>query len=106
MDAYLSDFYLWAGLEPTAWFALFFVASLLDAVTTLYALNKGGYEANPVLRLLMARMPAPMALFAVKVPQAAALWASLQVNILYMPVIALAFVTVCVWNVGVILRMR
>lgn len=106
MDVYLSDFYLWVGWEPYSWFGLFFIASAVDAALTVHALGQGGYEANQVLRWLMSKTSAPLALFALKVPQAVLLFGSLQVNILYMPVIALMFVAACAWNVTVILRMR
>lgn len=104
--SYLSDFYLWVGWQPYAWFALFMVATIADAALTLYALKHGGYEANPVMRRLMAVMTPPVALFVVKALHATAVFAALQFIVLWLPVIALIFVAVCLWNIAQILVHR
>lgn len=99
----LSDFYLWVGWQPYAWFVLFMAATIADAALTIYALSHGGYEANPVMRRLMAVLTPPVALFVVKALHASAVFAALQIRILWLPVIALIFVAVCLWNIGQIL---
>lgn len=104
--SYLSDFYLWVGWQPYAWFALFALATSADAALTLYALKQGGYEANPVMRKLMGILTPPVALFVVKSAGAATLFASMQYLVLWLPPLALAFVAVCLWNIAQILRLR
>ena len=48
------------------WLAAFIAVNIIDAVLTLYALKLGASELNPLMRLAMRLMPAPVALLAVK----------------------------------------
>lgn len=48
------------------WFAAFVAVNILDAGLTLYALERAASEVNPLMRLAMRVMPAPVALLIVK----------------------------------------
>lgn len=106
VEAYLSQFYLWVGLQPHTWFTAFMLATIGDAALTVYALAHGGKERNPLMRRLMGIIGIPPALFVIKGLQAATLFAALQVRILWVPVLAMVFIGVCLWNIGQILMMR
>ena len=106
IESVLSDFYLWVGWEPNTWLALFMVATLADAGLTLYAINHGTHEANPVMARLMAILSPPVALAVMKMLHAAIVFSTLQMRILWLPVVALSFVAACLWNIGQILRAR
>ncbi len=104
--SYLSDFYLWVGWQPYAWFALFALATSADAALTLYALKLGASELNPLMRLAMRVMPAPVALLAVKGAYIIAVGAMLPEASPWLPWLTAFFVAVCAWNVAQILKMR
>ena len=105
MNQVLSDFYLFVGLEPYVWFALLVMASLLDALTTLYALRRPGFqEANPVLRWLMRQLGAVSALLVIKGLPLMILFYSLQDHILYVPLAVLMYSGIAAWNIATIYR--
>ena len=52
VDKGLTDFYLWADLQPYAWFTLFALLSLTDGAITVYGIKRGATEANPVIKWL------------------------------------------------------
>lgn len=101
----LENFYVWAGLEPMVWFALFVAFSLIDALLTIYALKCGWLkEGNFVLRFVMRYVPAPVALLGIKGMQASLVLGSLQINIAVLPLLVMMYVLVCAWNIWQILR--
>ena len=103
MEAYLSQFYLWVGWQPYTWFNVFMLATIADAVLTLYGLSKGAKEWNPAMRIAMKAVGAPVALFVFKSIHAAMVFSTLQLKILWLPVAAIFFVLLCLWNIGVML---
>ena len=104
MEPLLSKFYLLVGWEPYTWLTIFMIATITDAALTVYSLSKGGREANPVMRLAMRFLPVPVALFFLKGLQAAMVFSSMQMNILYLPLIAILFTAICAWNTVVIIK--
>ena len=88
------------------WFALFVAVNVLDAGLTLYALRQGASEANPLLRLAMRVMPAPVALLIVKGAYVVAVGVMLPEASPWLPWLTAFFVAVCAWNVAQILKMR
>ena len=104
--SYLSDFYLWVGWQPYAWFALFALATSADAALTLYALKLGASELNPLMRLAMRVMPAPVALLAVKVAYIIAVGVMLTEVAPWLPLLTGVFAAICAWNAGQIVKLR
>ena len=105
MTAALSSFYLFVGFQPFTWLGLLVIASLLDAITTVMALNKGGLqEANPVMRWAMSVITPVMALVLIKAIPLVAIYLTLQDNILYVPLAVLAYLCVAAWNLRMIGR--
>ena len=88
------------------WFALFVAVNVLDAGLTLYALRQGASEANPLLRLAMRVMPAPVALLIVKGAYVVAVGVMLAQLAPWMPWLVAFFGAICAWNIGQIVRMR
>jgi len=88
------------------WLALFGAVNILDALLTLYALERGGAEANPLMRLAMRVMPAPVALMVVKGVYVVAVAVMLAEASPWLPWLTAFFVAVCAWNVAQILKMR
>ena len=88
------------------WLAVFVAVNILDALLTLYALKLGASELNPLMRLAMRVMPAPMALLAVKGAYIIAVGAMLAQLAPWMPWLVAFFAAICAWNVGQIVRMR
>lgn len=103
---YLENFYVWVGFEPMTWVALFILSSLIDALITIYALNRGGYEGNFVIRFLMRYVPAPVALFSTKGLQAGIILGSLQVNVAVLPLLTITYVVVCIWNIWQVSKLK
>ena len=104
IDQSLTSVYLWADLQPYAWFALFALLSMADGAMTIYALKRGAAEANPVIKWLAKRVGIIPTLAAIKLAGAVAIFSILQSAILYMPLVVLFYAGVCAWNVRVILR--
>ena len=105
MTDLLTSFYLAVGFQPLTWLALLVIASLLDAVTTVMALNKGGLqEANPVMRWAMSVMNPILALVLIKAIPLIAIYLTLQDNVLYVPLTVLAYLCVVAWNLRMIGR--
>ena len=88
------------------WLAAFVAVNALDAVLTLYALKRGASEANPLMRLAMRVMPAPMALLTVKGAYVVAVAVMLAEAAPWLPWLTAFFAAVCAWNAFQILKMR
>lgn len=88
------------------WFALFVAVNILDALLTLYALRQGATEANPLLRLAMRRVPAPVALMIVKGAYVVAVGVMLAEVAPWLPALTAFFAAICAWNIVQIVRMR
>lgn len=88
------------------WLAAFVGVNVLDAALTLYALKRGASELNPLMRLAMRVMPAPMALLAIKCAYVVAVAVMLAEAAPWLPWLTAFFVAVCAWNVAQILKMR
>ena len=89
-----------------AWFAAFVLVNLLDAGLTLYALSRGGTEANPLIRALMRRLPAAAALALVKGAYIVAVAIWLGDIAPWLPWLTGLFAGICAWNVVQIVRAR
>lgn len=88
------------------WFAAFVAVNVLDAALTLYALKLGASELNPLMRLAMRVMPAPVALLIVKGVYVVAVGAMLAQLAPWMPLLTAFFGAICAWNIVQIVRMR
>jgi hypothetical protein len=88
------------------WLALFGAVNILDALLTLYALERGGAEANPLMRSAMRVMPPAVALLAVKGAYVAAVAVMLADAAPWLPWLTAFFALICCWNVFQILKMR
>ena len=88
------------------WFAAFVAVNVADALLTLYALRQGASEANPLMRLAMRVMPAPVALLAVKGVYVIAVGAFLPALAPWLPWLTGLFAGICAWNVVQIVRAR
>jgi hypothetical protein len=80
--------------------------NVLDAGLTLYALRQGATEVNPLMRLAMRLMPAPVALLVVKGAYIVAVGVMLAQLAPWMPWLVAFFGAICAWNVIQILKMR
>ena len=89
-----------------AWFAAFVLVNLLDAGLTLYALSRGGTEANPLIRALMRHVHPALVLAATKGAYIVAVGAFLPAVAPWLPWLTAFFVAVCAWNVVQIMRLR
>ena len=88
------------------WLAAFVAVNILDAALTLYALKLGASELNPLMRLAMRVMPAPMALLAVKGAYIIAVGAMLADVAPWLPLLTGVFAAICAWNAGQIVKLR
>lgn len=88
------------------WLAAFVAVNAMDMALTLYGLKRGAYEANPLLRLLMRKMPAPAALLAVKGAYVVTVCVMLADAAPWLPWLTAFFAAICAWNVFQILKMR
>ena len=88
------------------WLAVFVAVNVLDAALTLYALKLGASELNPLMRLAMRVMPAPVALLAIKCAYVVAVGVMLADAAPWLPWLTAFFAAVCAWNVAQILKMR
>ena len=93
-------------MTPYHWLALFVAVNVADALLTLYAMRNGATEANPLMRLAMRVMPAPVALLIVKGAYVVAVGVMLPEASPWLPWLTAFFVAVCAWNVAQILKMR
>ena len=91
-------------LEPTQWLYIFIAATTLDAALTLYLLKLRRTEANPLLRVFVRAVGAPVALAFSKMLGIATFAAMYQMFALYMPLYVLAYIVVCAWNIWQIMR--
>lgn len=89
-----------------SWFIAFVIVNILDAALTLYGLKLGASELNPVLRFLMKKLPAPVAILSIKGIVLIGMWMSLSSVAVALPWLVLAFSLVCVWNIWQIIKMR
>jgi len=107
MSQILSDIYLFTGWPPYGWFAALVLASLADALTTIYALRQPGMrESNPVMRWVMDKLGIVPALALVKGLPLLSLFYGLQEHILYVPLGVAVYVAAAGWNLAVIHRGR
>ena len=88
------------------WLALFVAVNIIDALLTLYALKRGASEANPLMKLAMRVMPAPVALLAVKGAYIIAVGVMLADAAPWLPWLTAFFAAICAWNAVQILRAR
>lgn len=88
------------------WFAALVAVNVLDAGLTLYALRQGATEVNPLMRLAMRLMPAPVALLTVKGAYVVAIAVMLADAAPWLPWLTAFFALICCWNVFQILKMR
>lgn len=88
------------------WFAAFVAVNILDAGLTLYALERAASEVNPLMRLAMRVMPAPVALLIVKGAYMVAVGVMLAQLAPWMPWLVAFFTAICAWNIWQIVRMR
>ena len=93
-------------MTPYHWLALFVAVNILDALLTLYAIKRGGAEANPLMRAAMRVMPAPAALLAIKGAYVVAIAVMLADAAPWLPWLTALFGAICAWNVFQILKMR
>ena len=88
------------------WLSAFVAVNVVDAMLTLYALKLGASELNPLMRLAMRVMPAPMALLTVKGAYVVAIAVMLADAAPWLPWLTAFFAAICAWNVFQILKMR
>ena len=88
------------------WLAAFVAVNILDAALTLYALKLGASELNPLMRLAMRVMPAPVALMVVKGVYVVAIAVMLADAAPWLPWLTAFFAAICAWNAVQILRAR
>ena len=88
------------------WLAAFVGVNVLDALLTLYALKFGASELNPLMRLAMRVMPAPVALLAIKCAYVVAVGVMLAEAAPWLPWLTAFFAAVCAWNAGQIVKLR
>ena len=88
------------------WLAAFVAVNILDAALTLYALKLGASEANPLMRLAMRVMPAPVALMVVKGVYVVAVAVMLADAAPWLPWLTAFFAAICSWHAVQILRAR
>ncbi len=88
------------------WLSAFIAVNILDALLTLYALKRGGSEANPLMRAAIRVIPAPAALLAVKGAYVVTVAVMLPDAEPWLPWLTAFFAAVCCWNVFQILKMR
>jgi len=89
-----------------AWFAAFVLVNLLDAGLTLYALSRGGTEANPLIRALMRHVHPALALAGIKGAYIVAVAIWLGDIAPWLPWLTGLFAGICAWNVVQIVRAR
>ena len=88
------------------WLVALVVVNALDAGLTIHALKLGATELNPLLRLLMRKLPAVLALALTKgVLIVAAVLMRDQIE-RELPYIVAFFAAICIWNAVQILRLR
>jgi len=88
------------------WLAAFVGVNVLDAALTLYALKLGASELNPLMRLAMRVMPAPVALMVVKGVYVVAVAVMLPEASPWLPWLTAFFAAVCAWNVVQIRKLK
>jgi hypothetical protein len=88
------------------WLAAFVGVNVLDAALTLYALKLGASELNPLMRLAMRVMPAPVALMVVKGVYVVAVGVMLADAAPWLPWLTGVFAAICAWNAGQIVKLR
>ena len=88
------------------WLSAFVAVNVVDAMLTLYALKLGASELNPLMRLAMRVMPAPMALLAIKCAYVVAIAVMLADAAPWLPWLTAFFAAICAWNAVQILRAR
>lgn len=105
IDQLLTAFYLWLGWQPYTWLSLFTLANIGDALTTIKALKLGGRELNPALAYVMRIIGVVPALVAMKAGMVYLAFSSLQLIILYMPLLVAFYGAAALWNLYQIKRL-
>jgi len=88
------------------WLVALVVVNALDAGLTIHALKLGATELNPLLRLLMRKLPAVLAL---ALPKGVLIVMAVVVRDQIereLPFIVAFFGAICIWNAVQILRLR
>ena len=88
------------------WLAAFIALNILDAALTVYAIRLGASEANPLIRLLMRRMPLVPALAIPKVAIIAMFIATLDSIAFALPFLVCVYIGICGWNAWQIVRLQ
>ena len=88
------------------WLAAFVAVNIFDMALTLYGLKRGAYEANPLLRLLMRKMPAAAALALTKGVLIVAVSLLIDQIGRDLPWAVAVFAAICAWNVVQIVKLR
>lgn len=99
MSQILTNLYQFTGWQPYTWFSALVLASLLDALTTIYALRQPGMrEANPALRWAMDKIGVVPALVGIKCAPLMCMFYALPESLLYVPPLALVYLAAAGWN--------
>jgi len=78
-------------------FALLCVLNLLDLLTTMVVLHRGGTELNPIYDFLFSKVTPVVGLLAIKVPMLAVVW--FYANLLTLYLANAFFLGVVLWNI-------
>ena len=105
MNEAMTTIYLWLGWQPYTWLALFVLVNVFDALTTIKALSLGGRELNPALAYVMRIIGVVPALVAMKAGMVYLAFSSLQLIILYMPLLVAFYGAAALWNLYQIKRL-
>lgn len=84
-------------------FAIFCLLNAIDGYLTVRVLDRGGSEANPVMRRVMERLGTIPALVAVKAPLLALVYAYSTET--FTAVLCAVYVLLCAWNAWVLSRL-
>ena len=76
------------------------------ATECIYALKRGGSEANPLMRAAMRVMPPAAALLAIKGAYVVAVAVMLAEAAPWLPLLTGVFAAICAWNAGQIVKLR
>ena len=106
LETHLSQFYLTVGWQPFTWFGLFLAATIGDGMATIYGLNHGAREANPVMKWAMDKTSPVIAITVIKKVQVGAVFSVLQPAILYMPLVVAFYAGICLNNARVVWMAR
>ena len=106
LDTLLTSFYLALNWQPYTWFGLLVLVNVMDALTTIKALQLGGRELNPALAHIMRMIGVVPALAIMKGAMLYFAFSSLQLIILYMPLLVAFYVAAVCWNLYQIAKLK